>query len=365
MVRRVSGPWRLAAVASPLCLLTLTSGCGSSPTQPTPPPSLPSITCPADVSAQSVSGAAVPVTYSAPTTTGGSAPVAVACTPTSGANFSPGKTPVICTATDALSRSATCSFSVSVVVPPQLRLTNFLAFGDSMTEGTVSDPATLRLLLATPESYPSQLQEMLQERYTAQTLTMINEGKAGYQARRDVERLTGLLQSARPEVLLLMEGANDLNNGGIAVIPAVVDAMEEMVERARAAGTVVFLATLPPQREGGPKAKAPASIVPYNRELAKVAGKEGAVLVDVYTAIGSAVPGTLIGADGLHPTADGYVRIAETFLAAIRTSPLEIPGTADAATAPPLGVVVPTATSGTAPEPAGRLRPRSAGRNTR
>ncbi len=314
-----------------------------------------------------MSGAAVPVTYSAPTTTGGSAPVAVACAPVSGTSFPAGKTTTVtCTATDSLSRSATCSFSVSVVVPPQLRLTKFLAFGDSMTEGTVSDPVTLRLLLlATPQSYPSQLQEMLQRRYTAQTFTMINEGKAGYQARRDVERLTGLLQSARPEVVLLMEGANDLNSGGDAVIPAVVDAMEEMVERARAAHIMVFLATLPPQREGGSRAKAPASIVPYNRELAKVAAQEGAVLVDVYTAIGSAVPGTLIGADGLHPTPEGYVKIAETFLAAIRTSNLEIPGTAGAVTAPPLGVVVATATSVTAPEPAASLWPRSAGRNTR
>jgi hypothetical protein len=40
-------------------------------------------------------------------------------------------------------------------------------------------------------------------------------------------------------------------------------------------GTLVFLAALPPQREGAPKATA-ASIVPYNAILADVAAEEAA-----------------------------------------------------------------------------------------
>jgi lysophospholipase L1-like esterase len=285
---------------------------------------LPTIACPADVSAQSLDGTAVPITYSAPTTAGGSAPVNVVCSPTSGASFAPGRTPVSCTATDSLSRSATCSFSVSVAVTPKIRYTKFLAFGDSMTEGKVSaSPSTLSLFSApTPESYPSQLQPMLNNRYTAQSITVTNVGIAGMQAVNERDRLDNHLRSLRPEVLLLMEGANDLNAGDDANITAIAEAMEDMVEVGQMRGATVFLATLPPQREGcgaGSKAGAePGDVVRFNSKLASVAWETKATLVDVYSAIGTPPSTTLIGVDCLHPTAAGYVRIAETFFAAIK-----------------------------------------------
>jgi lysophospholipase L1-like esterase len=87
----------------------------------------------------------------------------------------------------------------------------------------------------------------------------------------------------------------------------------------------VFLATLPPQREGGPKAGAAGLLTRYNDGLRAMAANKGANLVDVF----SQVAVTDIGADGLHPTEDGYQRIAEIWLEALKTH-YETPGSAQA-----------------------------------
>jgi hypothetical protein len=49
---------------------------------------------------------------------------------------------VQCTATDTLNRSNSCSFTVTVSRTPQLSVTKFLAFGDSITAGEVTFPVT-------------------------------------------------------------------------------------------------------------------------------------------------------------------------------------------------------------------------------
>src|SRR5947207_1152516 len=112
------------------------AACGgpSTPTQvqppPPPPPDPPKITCPSAFTAQSVDGTGATVTFTAPVVTNGSAPVTTACTPSAGSSFSVGQKTVTCTATDALQRAASCSFIVTVLEPPKLTTTSFLAFGD-------------------------------------------------------------------------------------------------------------------------------------------------------------------------------------------------------------------------------------------
>src|SRR5512139_2097009 len=102
----------------PLLLLVVlfSASCGddsspTSPSRPDPVPSGPTISCPAGVNATTTTTTAQ-VAYAAPVVSGGTQPVSVACTPASGSNFPLGSTNVTCTATDAASRQATCSFPV-------------------------------------------------------------------------------------------------------------------------------------------------------------------------------------------------------------------------------------------------------------
>lgn len=201
---------------------------------------------------------------------------------------------------------------------PVLGVTRILAFGDSMTEGVTSPTVGLRALTAgLPQSYPYKLQTLVTARYTDQTVTVLNAGKAGEVASASGTRtrFNGALSEAKPQVLLLMEGANDLNGVDVNVT-ATVNAMEDMVRDAKGRGIFVMLATIPPQRPGpGSKATSPDVLTRYNASLRTMAAKKDAQLIDV----NALLPVVLIGKDGLHPTEAGYERLAEIFLDAIKT----------------------------------------------
>lgn len=210
---------------------------------------------------------------------------------------------------------------------PVLGITKILAFGDSITEGVDSPPLaltaaewTLPLSAGRSQSYPFKLKALIEARYSGQTFSVYNGGLAGRNARADVGRFSQALSEAgRPEVVLLMEGANDLNSplvvgeGVNARIRSTVDALEDMVRDATARGIPVMIATLPPQRPKSPKGGA-ADLVPRFNDLVRtMAASKGAQLVDV-----GSLPLALIGQDGLHPTEAGYARIAEIWFEAIK-----------------------------------------------
>jgi lysophospholipase L1-like esterase len=196
--------------------------------------------------------------------------------------------------------------------PPTLNVTRILAFGDSMTEGTTSPSPTLfRLDAGLPQSYPFKLQVLQSERYSAQTITVMNAGKAGNKAEDDRERLADAIKAASPQVVLLLEGANDINSG--ETVTQTVNALEDMVRDTEGLGITVLLGTLPPQRPGQ-KNTAHAAVIPrLNDAIRAMAQKKGAILVDVFAQF----PLELIGQDGLHPTEAGYQKLAEIFQAAI------------------------------------------------
>jgi lysophospholipase L1-like esterase len=321
-----------------LAMLALTLGC-SSPTSPTRPPAQQrppgderpglSLTCPShqNVTATTSSGAAV--TFTAPVVSGGVAPVQTTCTPASSSIFAVGTTTVRCTATDAAQATSSCSFSVTVAAPaPQLSRTKFLAFGDSMTAGEVSQPTgTLtaeglphfRFVLVPAASYPTQLLTQLRARYKSQTsqLQVTNAGWPGEWAEDGVKRLPGMLSSFRPEAVLLLEGSNDLAALGAPGVQRAARAIDTMAREVRNRGARLFIATIPPTRGTGQNAIAPALIQSLNSTIRTTARGENAVLVDVFGALSDDVT-KYIGADGLHPTEAGYLKIAETFFAAIR-----------------------------------------------
>lgn len=203
------------------------------------------------------------------------------------------------------------------VPPPTLRITKILAFGDSLTAGTTSPPVAAALTAGPPQSYPFKLQDLLGARYSAQTVTVSNAGRPGefVATSAALKRFGEALSEAKPDLVLLLEGANDLNNAGDmvnATITASVSSLEEMVKESVRRNMPIMVATLPPQRP--PKGAAAASVQRFNDAVKVMAGKKGAMLVDV----NAQMPEALIGQDGLHPTEAGYQRLAEIFGAAIR-----------------------------------------------
>jgi lysophospholipase L1-like esterase len=192
-----------------------------------------------------------------------------------------------------------------------------VAFGDSISDGVlgfapfgVGDPGP-------PVGYAFKLRTLLAEHYTAQTFTMTDEGVPGESITRGMSRLAGVLSADMPEVVMLFEGINDLNGGRDAAIPAVVSGLASMVRTTRSRGMAPFVATFLPQRPRGQRAFAVNTIVPANEQVRAMAASEGAVLVDLYAAFDGHVD-TLIGPDGLHPSEEGYQKIADTFFQVIR-----------------------------------------------
>ena len=330
-------PWR-PLIAMLMFALAHTS-CGETPTSPTRPPTQPpptqslplSISCPTAVSASSTNGSGVVVNYSAPTTAGGpsGATPTISCTPASGSLFPVGKTEVRCTAT-AATQTAACSFEVTVTPPtPTLTRTKFLAFGDSLTAGVVAQPALSRWREGPPyfaytliptASYPTKLLSLLRDRYTAQSaqLQLANAGIAGEWAEDGAKRLPGAISDVRPEVVLLLEGINELTALGQPGVQRAARAIDTMAREARNRGARLFLATLPPTR---PVSTAPdlSLVQALNAQIRTSARGENAVVVDLFGVLAGNLT-RYIGADGIHPTEAGYEKIAETFMNAIRAN---------------------------------------------
>jgi lysophospholipase L1-like esterase len=296
---------------------------GPTPPPPPPPPS-PTVSCPASVTLESPDNVPMPVTFAVPTASGGQTPVSVTCSAQSGANFPLGSTLVTCTATDSLQRTGTCNFNVAVTPTPRISKTKFLAFGDSITVGQCGSLDCV--------SYDTRLLALLQQRYTRQTLTTTNLGVDGECAANDICTVNGEAGEDRLprelsrdfEVLLLMEGTNDIFNAeSITDVNDAEVGVERMVMRARQANKEVFLATIAPMRypgsAGGKPTDGVGPFVPIlNERIKAIASKYNAVLVDVYAALAADMAAN-ISSDNLHPTDKGLQVIAETFYAAIRT----------------------------------------------
>ncbi len=330
-------------------------GCGDSTTSPTPVPPVtaePTISCPAAKTVQSPDGRPFAVTYAAPTALGGQAPLATSCAPVSGSLFPVGQDTVTCTVTDALKRANSCLFTVTVTNPPPiLAATQFLSFGDSITYGEDGQQSTAGSIgvmqsrfhpafqVPLAQQYPTILQQSLSSRYKTQSLSVTNAGLRGEAAGDNtasptaVVRFIGLVGTHLYTVVLIMEGSNDIFYGDPAGEQPAIDGLRVMLRYAKSQTVRPFIATIPPMnpnsacipvcRSGGY-----ALVNDLNDRIRTLAATEGVTLVDVNQAFAGNL--ALIGTDGLHPNADGYAKIAETFFKSI-TQTLEVPFSASGA----------------------------------
>jgi lysophospholipase L1-like esterase len=353
-VRRLARS-RLAAIG--LATAGLLSVTCSSPTPPTktiviPPPA---VTCPvAPPPVTTTNGQSALVTYGLPTVTGGVAPVPVSCVPPSGSPFNIGSTPVTCTATDAAHRTASCSFTVTVTLPPpRLGVTTILAFGDSITEGEVPviGEFSIRPQFVEPDkSYPADLTTLLAQRYATQGasrldaftvgagntticttdpprpmssgIVVINAGCLGERAEdaTTLARLNDKIATYHPDVVLLLEGVNDLDpSNPSASISAGVQGVHTLIAAAQSRGARVMVGTLLPQiaadlTHGG----TPLLIAPFNALLVPVATNAGARVVDLFSDIARDLTDWISPYDGLHPTEAGYQELARVWFNSIQ-----------------------------------------------
>ncbi len=307
-----------------VALLGWAAGCQETTTLPTAPSSLSeervgvlAIACPTDQVVQSLNGVDAPVPYSPPQVSGGQAPVESSCAPVSGATHAIGTTTATCSASDDLGQTASCSFVLRVLPTAQISKVRFLAFGDSLTAGVTSEPVAT--ILEPSKSYPFKLQQMLANNYPTQTITIANAGLPGEKATEGVSRIGGQLDGVRPDVVLIMEGTNDVGTPKYTV-SGTGGALEGMVAEAQARGVDAIIATLPPIRPvGAIKVQASQDIIGLNGFIQSIGFSRGIPQLDLFSVVsqGSCVPFATsfpcIGVDHIHPTAQGYELMAQAF----------------------------------------------------
>ena len=325
---------RVARSLVPAMALLAVVSCGG-PNGPTPPVEAPSVACPANMSVSGVVGGTQAVSFALPTVTGGTPPVGITCTPGSGTTFSLGSTTVSCTASDASSRTAQCTFTVTLNPALNLAITKFMAFGDSVTEGQ-NGRLTSRgeRVVDAPNSYPTQLESMLNAEYAAQPITVVNRGYGGQPIDELRKILPGDLRSVRPQAVLLLGGYNDLLASckpRDAATPQCTTATNDVASGVRkmivsskeAAIKYIFVSTLTPSGPylgvGNDRRIADSAIVTTNNKLINVVRSEGVTLVDPYPVF-LGHEAEYVDQDGLHLRPAGNQALANTFFAAIKTT---------------------------------------------
>jgi lysophospholipase L1-like esterase len=179
-----------------------------------------------------------------------------------------------------------------------------------------------KMVVIPSASYPSVLLGLLRTRYTAQanSITMVNSGLSGEKARNPdtLLRFANVVANNRPDVVVIAHGYNDASDG--SVLTATVEAIDAMMAEARNRRVGrVFTLNMAPSRPGGNNSLPLTSVQAFNERLERAVRGEGAVYVDIYSALLPDV-NTYMGRDGLHPTEAGYRKIAETLLTAIRNT---------------------------------------------
>ena len=135
---------------------------------------------------------------------------------------------------------------------------------------------------------------------------MTNNSRSGRRTGEGLGLVDGLLASNSPSHLVVLLGTNDArdNNG----VNTAISNMNAIVQKARAAGVIPVIATLPANFRSSAENSAAEQISQGYR------GISGAVIADVRGALGT---NTAYFCDSLHPNDAGQEVITATFLNAI------------------------------------------------
>lgn len=163
-----------------------------------------------------------------------------------------------------------------------------VAFGDSLTFGTGASPG---------QSYPAVLERLISRKVVA-------AGVPGETSEQGLRRLPGVLDEARPQLLILCHGGNDflrkLDEGKAA------DNVRGMIRLAQGQGVAVLLVATPKPGFGASKVK-------FYEEI----GKELAIPVETEV-LAEVLTSRKYKSDLVHPNAEGYAVIAEAVAKALK-----------------------------------------------
>lgn len=193
--------------------------------------------------------------------------------------------------------------------PATAQTTVYLAFGDSITVG-VGESAD-----AEPRGYPGRLERMLNN--AGMPSTVLNRGVGAENTAEGLSRIDSVLSPSQ-DVLLLMEGSNDISNG--LSRETTISNLQAMAVKAERLGLEVYHATLIPRI---PRAREDPENITNQRRNEYIRDLAGRMmdrkLVDNFEVFGdlsnlfaeyySSNPEDFVG----HPNADGYDVMAQTF----------------------------------------------------
>jgi lysophospholipase L1-like esterase len=193
----------------------------------------------------------------------------------------------------------------------------YLAFGDSITAGVGDDPARAQ------PGYPPRLENLLQT--AGVSATVLNFGVGGEKTPDGLSRINSVLaQGSQGDVLLLMEGTNDVTHPQNISPETTIFDLDEMARRAEALNLTVFHATLIPRP---PWAKVDADNTftdQLNGRIRNLAGVRGRHLADpnqvfhgtanLFAGFYSTDPTDFVG----HPNTAGYDILAHVWFDVIQ-----------------------------------------------
>ncbi|MDO5673911.1 MAG: arylesterase [bacterium] len=175
-------------------------------------------------------------------------------------------------------------------MPPLSTDAVILAFGDSLTFGTGAGEQ---------QSYPEVLAGLTGRK-------VVNAGVPGEVSKDGLERLPGVLEEVRPDLLILCHGGNDMLRRQDQ--QQLRDNLVNMLKMARDQGIAVLMVAVP---EPGLALKPPALYQELAKEFAIPLEKE--VIVSI-------LKKSELKSDQVHPNAAGYQRMAEAFADLLRKS---------------------------------------------
>jgi lysophospholipase L1-like esterase len=189
-----------------------------------------------------------------------------------------------------------------------------VAFGDSITYGRGSSsngPKT---------AYPRWLDHRLETRFGGFSY-VINAGIPGEHTRQGLARIGGVMDTYRPDLLILLQGVNDL------LLPDqeswVISNLNGMVQTARRRDIPTVMATLCPlvSRSFSDRGDQHARVISINPSIRALAGQRHAPIAELYAGITSVSnwQNRLFNSNSsIHPNDAGYQILRDSFLEAIR-----------------------------------------------
>ena len=185
--------------------------------------------------------------------------------------------------------------------------TRIVVLGDSLSAG---------LGLAESEAFPAVVQVLLRD--AGYSVEVVNAGVSGDTTAGGISRLDWILKQ-QPDLLVVELGGNDALRG--QALENTEKNLRQIIDRAREKGARVLLLGMDVPTNYGPD-----YALDFAEMYERIAREEGIPLVPGFVREVGSDP-SLLQPDGLHPTAAGQRRLAETLIPYLE----EILGAAEAA----------------------------------